>query len=489
MGAGEASLTRVVLVGQLKVAIGPTKDNPDVTVVKLIVDILGFWDLDKKRYGFLASLRDSKIATIDIVGGLGVWGEYGAQPRFLLAAGGFNPRFKDVPTELSGAIARLGAAFKVGRFNLTFTGYFALTPGTIQAGINFAATAKIGPVGLKGELGFEVLIYLDPYTHFIADFRITAEISYKGHTLAGVKVTGTVEGPGLWHIQGKVTFSILWWDISKSFDESWGTAPELTSASTNVQALIAAELGKRDNWSAQLPAGVDSMVTLAPHASELTPLAHPLGRFVFSQRVAPLGLSLEKFGDGRITGPNRFDVSALTVGGQASPRTFVREHFARAQFIDTTEEEKLTRPSFEEMDAGIEFSTETFRVSAGAITTDMEYETAYLDLDARGFNRTRRDVTLKRVGMDHEFIRALAAHGAAARAPQRAEEQMRAKTQTRINLSAPTLAVADRAAFAADPAVPMTGQARTVEMIADQRFRPADVARSQLVEEFELAGV
>lgn len=488
-GDQPVALARIVLAGQLRVLIGPTKEDANVTIVKLIVDILGFWDLDKKRYGFLARLRESKIAKIDITGGLAVFGEYGDKPRFLLAAGGFNPRFKDVPTEMGGGIDRLGAAFKVGRFNLTFTGYFAITPGTIQAGINFLATAKIGPVGLKGELGFDVIIYQDPYTHFIADFRIQAEVSYKGHTLAAVKVTGTVEGPGLWHIQGKVTFSILWWDISKSFDETWGSAPGVRTVQTNVQALLAGELGRRENWTAQLPAGTESMVTLAPHVGELATLAHPLGRFVFSQRVVPLGLTLERFGDDKVSGPTRFDISALTVSGVAAVRTPVREHFARAQYVETTEEEKLTRPSFEEMDAGVEFSAESFRVAATPVTTDMEYETAYLDVDPRRDNRIVRDVTLRRLALEHDLVQVLAAAGAAARAPQRVEEAARARVEKRIVLTPIALAVADRDTFAPDAAVPMTGQARTVEMIAEQRFKPADVARSQLIEEFELAGV
>ena len=87
-------------------------------IVRLIVDILGFWDWAQKRYGFIARLRDSRIGPVDITGGLGVWGEYGEHPRFLLAAGGFNPRFKDVPAEMSGAVDRLGAALQ-GRLGVS----------------------------------------------------------------------------------------------------------------------------------------------------------------------------------------------------------------------------------------------------------------------------------------------------------------------------------------------------------------------------------
>ena len=482
-GAGpDSSFSRAVLVGQLKVALGPTKEDATITLVKLVVDILGFWDVEKKRYGFLARLRDSKIATVDITGALGVWGDYGEAPRYLLAAGGFNPRFKDVPAEVAGVMDRLGAAFKVGRFELKMAGYFALTPGTIQAGLVFAATAKIGPVGLKGELGFDVLIYRVPKTYFIADFHIIAEVSYKGHTLAGVKVTGTLEGPGLWHIVGKVTFSILWWDISKSFDESWGDTAAVLTVSTDVQGLLSAELAKRENWTAQLPVGLEAMVTLAADAADLATRAHPLGRFLFSQRVVPLGLELEKFGDTGVAGPNRFDLGTVTIGGSpvadAAP---VREHFARAQFVRTSEDARLASPSFEAMEAGVAFSAETFNVGAGGLAVDLDYETAYLDLDPRRFNRVRY-ATLAAV-FDHAFVGAMAQHGAAGRAPQRADERMRARTHAQLSIMPAPLAAADTSSFRTG-AVVLDGQARTVEMIAEQQLRAT--AGAELVEAFEL---
>ncbi|MDQ3763212.1 MAG: hypothetical protein M3460_16690 [Actinomycetota bacterium] len=489
VGGGPVALTRVVVIGQLRVAIGPTEDDPDVTVVLLIVDVVGFWELASRRYGFLAALRDSYIAGIDITGGLGVWGEYGDHPRFLLAAGGFNPRFQDVPAEMSGALDRLGASFSVGRFSLVLTGYFAFTPATIQAGLNLLASAKIGPVGIKGDIGFDVLVYLRPRTHFIADFHVIAEVTYRGHTLAGVKVTGTIEGPGRWHLKGKLTFSILWWDISKSFDESWGGLAALAGGVIDVLALLTAELVKPENWSAQLPAGSEAMVTLAPHHGDSTPKAHPLGRFVFSQRVTPLGLGLEKYGENAISGPNRFDIISVTIGGQpigqalpAARRTPVREHFARAQFFEMTDEDKLTRPSFEQMDAGVEFSSTAYEISSNPpVTTTMDYETAYLDLHTQ---QTRTDTTLNTVALDYDLIEALGRHGAAGRAAQRAHEHMRTKNRLRITVSAPPLAAADRTTLTA---VPTAGQPTSTQMIAEQRLRTADAARSQIVEAFELA--
>lgn len=485
--AGTA-VSRVVLLGTLRLAIGPRQEDPDATVVKLIVDVLGFWDRDRHRYGFLSRLRDSTIAGIDIIGGLGVFGEYGDHSRFLLAAGGFNPRFQDVPAEMSSTLDRLGAAFSIGRFSVKLVGYFALTPGTIQAGADLSARGKFGSVGVTGSIGFDAIVYLEPRTHFIIDFRVSAEITYKGHTLTGVKVAGTLEGPGLWTITGKVTFSILWWDISKSFDESWGDEALIEAIATDVTALLDAELHRAANWSAQLPQAGGAMVTLAPPPGELATLAHPLGRFVFAQRVAPLGVTLDRFGAGPISGANRFDIVGVTVAEVLLPeRTIVTEHFARAQFIDMTEEDRLTRPSFEALDAGVEFASTGFHVPAAGVPADLEYEpTAYIEVPG---GITTRDETTTHAGLDHAVVAILSRHGAAGRAPLRVHERLAARTSARVTLLPPTLAVVERGSFEPSAGDALHDRARRSALVAEQRLAGrAGGPPVQLVEAFEVIG-
>jgi hypothetical protein len=489
LGGGPLAPSKVVVVGQLRVAVGPTQEDPDARVLLLLIDVLGFWDLTEKRYGVLAALRDSSVAGIDLTGGLAVWGEYGDHPRFLLAAGGFNPRFKDIPATLGGAIDRLGASFTVGRFALTLAGYFAVTPATIQAGLDLHAVARIGPVGLEGRIGFDVLIYRRPRTHFIADFRFSAEVTYRGRSLAGVKVTGSIEGPGRWHVVGKVSFSILWWDISKSFDEAWGTpAPRLVEQ-VDVRALLAAELDRPENWSAQVPAGGQSMVTLAPRRGDLAPRAHPLARCVFTQQAVPFGLALDRFGDAAVAGPNQFDVVAVTVGGRAvaasptlSAAVPVREHFARAQFVEVPEEDRLSRPAYEQLDAGVEFASAGFEVSGRPVRTPMSYETRYLDLDSGETSPDERPGTPTH-GLAHAVLQAFGQYGAAGRSPQRAVERA-ASVRVPLGVAEPQVAAADRETLAA---VAVTGPATTASVLVEQRLRRAGLS-AQVVERFELAG-
>jgi hypothetical protein len=488
LGGGPLALSKVVVVGQLRVAVGPTQEDPDARVLLLIIDVLGFWDLAAKRYGFLSALRDSSVAGIDLTGGLAVAGDYGDHPGFLLAAGGFNPRFKDVPATLSGAIPRLGASFSVGRFELTLAGYFAVTPATIQAGLDLHAEASIGPVGLVGEIGFDVLIYRRPRTHFIADFRFSAEVTYHGHSLAGVKVAGTIEGPGQWHVVGKVSFSILWWDISKSFDESWGTPPPLVTDQVDVRGLLAAELATPENWSAQVPSGGQAIVTLAPRRGDAAPRAHPLARCVFVQQAVPLGLALDRFGDATVAGPNQFDVEGVTVGGRPlagattlSAAAPVREHFARAQFVEVSEDERLTRPAYEELDAGVEFTSAGFEVSARPVRTPLSYETRYLDLETGDITPDGRPDT-PRHGLDDVVLQAFGRYGAAGRAAQRVVEQT-AVVRIPLAVADPQVVAADRATM---ELVDMGGPATTAPVLVEQRMRRAGVV-AQVVERFELA--
>ena len=323
----------------------------------------------------------------------------------------------------------------------------------------------------------------------MVDFRVSVEISYKGHSLAAVKCIGTVEGPGLWHVAGRVTFSILFWDIDKSFDETWGTSPALDTVSTDVKALLAAELARPENWSAQLPAGADAMVTLAPRPGDATLLAHPIGRAVFSQRVVPFGLALQRYGSTKVAGPVKFELTAVKLGGVVVPLAScppVQEHFARAQFLDMSEADKLAKPSFEAMDAGLEFSSAAFHPSASVLTTALDYETAYIDFDEQGFNPTRPDKRVRGIGTDHALLGVLAGRGAAARAPQRHDERQATKTRARVSLSSAPLAAATRDTLLAEPTVKLAANAGRAVMLAEQRIAPAVASKVQLCEAFEL---
>jgi hypothetical protein len=228
-------------------------------------------------------------------------------------------------------------------------------------------------------------------------------------------------------------------------------------------------------------------VTLAPRNGDTTPIAHPFSPLTFSQTVVPFGLSLDKFGDTLVAGTRRFDVTRVTVGGEAvaAPR-LVQEHFARGQFLNMTEEDKLTKPSFEEMSAGVAFSSDAFRASSSVLSSPMEYEMVYLDIDPLKPGTTRPEPTLAASQPSHDLIEMLANQGAAARAPQRVDEQMRAQTTAQVSVSAPPLVVVPLDSIIAAPTVGVTGVMPKAMMLAEQQATATlDDGRTQLVELFE----
>ena len=91
----------MILLGQLLVQL-PPKDLGVPPIVKLLVDVVGFYDAAEKFLLIRARLRDSFVgiegfAKLDLTGELVLAMRFGDDPSFVLSAGGFHPAFKDVP--------------------------------------------------------------------------------------------------------------------------------------------------------------------------------------------------------------------------------------------------------------------------------------------------------------------------------------------------------------------------------------------------------
>ena len=91
---------------------------------------------------------------------------------------------------------------------------------------------------------------------------------------------------------------------------------------------------------------------------------HPLGQLTVSQSVVPLDMDISRFGDAAPAGARRFTIRTASPGWQTLQA--VREFFAPAQFFEMSDAEKLSRPSFESMPAGVSLGSEGFSISAGA---------------------------------------------------------------------------------------------------------------------------
>jgi hypothetical protein len=480
-GVSDRTVTRVIVLGQILVQVPPKIDKP---VVKLICDVFGLIDLEAKVVTFTARLRDSKIAGFTLTGMLYLRKEYGEKPVFVLAAGGFHPDFKDLPPGLPAPIDRLGIQpLKISRFKLEVSGYFAVTPNTKQFGLAGKMKGSLGPLTLEAGLSIDAIINDEPYSHFVVTVKFLLQLKYKSHSLAGVKGDFRIEGPGYWHVTGKVVFEILWWDIEIPVDEESGEKPLVLPADVNLGEIVQAALANEAAWEAKLPSGSEGMVTIAAGTGATGTFAHPLAELSIVQNVAPLGVTVERFGTSRIVGANRFDVTAVRVGASTidSPRP-VNRPFGRGQFFDLNEDQRLTLPSFEPFTAGVSVAGADFTFGA-AVSADLNYETAYLDTEAEiPVNRVVRAILFTNT-LTFATLEWQAKSGSAARSLLR--ERVRApvgKTPVSVE-SVPIVAV--QADTLASSTLVLEGQAAFSPTIARERVR-ATGEKLMILEAFEL---
>jgi hypothetical protein len=141
-------------------------------------------------------------------------------------------------------------------------------------------------------------------------------------------------------------------------------------------------------------------------------LIDPIGGARLRERVLPLNRKLDKLGEAVLTGPNRFDITEVRVGGTKTERWNVTiDRFARAQFEELSDAQKLSIPSFEPMDAGVEIASDAVIAGAG-LTTNLTYETRIVDFPYDGR-------TAPRYSMPRGQLLAMLGSGAAAQAPIR----------------------------------------------------------------------
>lgn len=380
-GPGPPSISRIVLLGQLKVQLPPVDelgiDAP--ALVQLQIDIVGAYDFDEQELSIDAVLRDSFVAFLSITGSLVVRARFGADPTFVLAVGGFHPRFKDLPPGIPEQ-QRVGIQLDYDIVTVQIVGYVAITSNSFQTGAEASLRAAGAGFSVEAYLGFDALFIFEPVFHFEIDFRVGASIRYEGISLASIRVTGRLKGPGRWEVSGSATISILFFDVDIDFEVEWGDAPAPELPSVAVGPQVAEALSAPESWSSALPGGAP-LVTLRSIGAEGVVVVHPLAAISGMQRVVPLGVEIDRVGQARPSDATRFAVDGVEVGGRPVAPELDQEHFARGEFIDLSEEEKLSGPSFERFDAGVSVSTADHTVGADQIAFEPEWETAYLRQD------------------------------------------------------------------------------------------------------------
>jgi hypothetical protein len=359
--------------------------SPAAPLVRINMDALGVLDLGQSSLSLDATLFDSRLLSFVISGDMALRATWAGQREFLLAVGGFHPRF--TPPAGFPALQRITIDMPSGIVSkLRLAAYLAITSNTVQFGAELDVFIGVSGFGLAGHLGFDALLQLDPF-HFDADISGSVALTAGGDDLMSVGLDATLSGPAPWNIAGKFKIHLLFFDVHKSFSHSWGEdAPALDTAAVDVGQLLNTALADPRSWAAQLPAGAPAQVSVRGIEDPTAVLAHPLARLEVHERTVPLGLDITRFGGAAPAGATRFAITGLRIGAAAVPSDPVEDDFAPAQFFELSDEEKLARPSFERHDAGVRLGAVPV-ASGSSVHKDIAYETFYID-ELGGAQRT-----------------------------------------------------------------------------------------------------
>jgi len=361
------------ILGVVK-ALLPDEDEP---LLKLQVNFLGEIDFDNKYISFIATLYDSKLLTFTLTGDMAFRILFGDQPLFLLSVGGFHPSFTQVPADLKNMKRLTISLYDGDSASITLQSYFAVTSNTVQFGAKaeLFAGSKSG-FNIYGFLNYDVLFQFSPF-HFDADLSGGVSLRNGTSTIMGINVTAELSGPGPWDAHGEASVSFFFFSVSVPFHVTWGSADNALPAITaDLLTLLTNEINADTNWLASIPPINKLHVTI----KKITPpdgvtIVHPFGSLSFSERLLPLGVKVDHFGNEVPQDADQFDIGPTDASLAVDS---LSEEFAAANFFNMSDDEKLSRPSFEPMKSGFKITgSAALKISTGMVIRKVEYEVSY----------------------------------------------------------------------------------------------------------------
>ena len=429
-GDKPAELTKVILLGQLLVQL-PPKELGVPAILKLLVDVVGFYDNVEKFLLIRARLRDSFVGHRG-VRQAGPHRRDGARDavrrRPVVRALGrrLPPGVQGRPARRPG---RPGADGRLVRHRPAqdpqrelLRDHQQQRPGRLQDRGQGRHLRRLDPgppvvrrAALPRPRGSGSIVQLE--------FQVKLEAF--GESFASVTVRMSLEGPGEWRAKGYFSFGILWWDDEIGFDESWGSAPAVEPDRRALPSCCATRSATRRGSCQALPWEGTPSSRSASHRAGQT-LAHPLGLITIAQKAVPLDVQIDRIGTKLLDeGKPTFSIQSVTVGGDPTTRQEpVTDHFARGQFMDLTEQQKLEGRSFETFTSGVRIGSTDYTVATAGTTVKADYEVEILEPEPV-LNLHWKVATRFRESMASDVAMALVGYGAAASSARAKSEALK----------------------------------------------------------------
>jgi uncharacterized protein DUF6603 len=347
------SPVQLVIVGRLTLSL----PDPDAPLVLLQATLAGGFQLSPNLIiSMIASLAGSKIGGIPLHGDMYFLLRGGDESTFVLSVGGFHPQYvrpSGVP-----ALSRIQIAITPpGYPGIRSETYFAVTSNSVQFGAHLELCDEIAGCGVDGWFFFDALFVWDPVFAFSVHASAGVAVQVFGDTLMGVHFDLVLEGPAPWHIHGTGSISLFLFSVSLGFDVSWGSAPPALLPPPDLGPVLAAALANPSAWVTSPQQGDTSMITLSAQAAKSVQdgqMMHPLGQLTVHQRAVPLGIQISRYQNQPIPAQTWNIVAAdLTANTPATLGAQTFDEFAPGAFLNLSQDEKLTYPSFDNMLSGV----------------------------------------------------------------------------------------------------------------------------------------
>jgi hypothetical protein len=324
----------IALLGELSLYL-PLKESP---LVELHIDVLGLLDLGKKVFSLDGALRDSRILTYTLTGGMAFRMTWGQGTDFAFSIGGFHPDYSP-PPDFS-VPERLCCSMGLGDYaRLEQRQYLALTPNTFQIGASIEFRAELDGFGIRAWAGFDALLYFKPFK-FQAEFGAGVEVRAGGSVLASLDIDGHLSGPNPFRLWGKIRISLFFFDLKIPIDLSFGEARSEPASTRTPLLALKEELKNTGNWSTER-GGAGVSLELVQTKDQPT-LLDPSGRLRFLQRQLPLNKFIERFDQADLDNPVRLSVEVDGLG--EGDVELLMEPLPPASWRKLTEPQRLSLP-------------------------------------------------------------------------------------------------------------------------------------------------
>ena len=408
---------RLAILGLINVGV-PTLEEPELLLIEIHIDVVGTIDFDKKQLKILATIYDSRVVEFSLAGDMYLELDWGDAPQFVASLGGFNPHFQ--PPAGVPSLQRLSISLGASDVGIDLTAYLAVTSNTFQVGADLQASAQGGGFSIKGYLGFDALFIFHPFS-FIVEMYGGVNVMHDSSVLFQVSLDLKLSGPSPWNAQGTASFQVLFASISIGVNFTIGdpaqndplpqvaVMPQLTSAVNDIR-----------NWSAQLGADLKRSVSLANVPQNGQVVVHPMGSLQVDERIVPLDYPITKFGNDAPSDGSTFSIATAQLNGQnldSSQVTTIQDYFARGQFVNMSDGDKLAAKSFELFDSGVQIGAADVAIPSSSAPMVESFTTYYVDdLELAS---TRTDANLYQRPMD--LTLALLGQSPSAAAPVRSK--------------------------------------------------------------------